>query len=52
MPKVDVYRLVARYYVRLKLAEAAQLALKKGDKEIYLKYQRQITKLKEIDSKG
>ena len=49
MASLDIYKSIARYYVRLKLEEAAKLAYKKGDKEKYLKYQRQIKKLKEID---
>ena len=45
MARVDVYRLVAKYYLRLKLEEASKLAYKKGDMEKYKKYQAQIKKL-------
>ncbi|MGR6871782.1 hypothetical protein ACU6U9_05615 [Pseudomonas sp. HK3] len=49
MASLDIYKSIAIYYVRLKLEEAAKLAYKRGDKEKYLKYQRQIKKLKEIE---
>jgi hypothetical protein len=45
MSKLDVYRSVAKYYVRLKLEEAAKLAYKKGDMASYHKYQQQLKKL-------
>ncbi|MFY0639693.1 MAG: hypothetical protein JXR16_01515 [Bermanella sp.] len=45
MSKLDVYRSVAKYYVRLKLEEAAKLAYKKGDMEAYKKYQQQLKKI-------
>lgn len=51
MASLDIYKSVARYYVRLKLEEAARLAYKKGEKEKYVKYQQLIKKLKESDSK-
>ncbi|MFT5592195.1 MAG: hypothetical protein ACI8SR_000552 [Oceanicoccus sp.] len=46
MASLDIYKSVARYYVRLKLEEAAKLAYQKGDEERYLKYQKQLKKLR------
>jgi len=45
MARIDVYRSIAKYYIRLKLEEAAKLAYKKGDMQSYAKYQSQIKKL-------
>jgi hypothetical protein len=45
MARIDVFRSVAKYYVRLKLEEASKLAYKKGDMEAYKKYQQQLKKL-------
>lgn len=45
MANLDVYKSVAKYYVRLKLEEASKLAYKKGDMESYKKYQAQLAKL-------
>lgn len=46
MANVDVYKAIAKYYVRLKLEKASKLAYRKGDEISYKKYQEKLAKLK------
>ena len=45
MAKLDVYKSIAKYYVRLKLEQMIELADRKGDKAAYHKYKRMLKKL-------